>query len=62
MLEVSLPGVFAYVENKICSNMVGVVIFILSELPCLCSISIRFFFRFFFPIYAHFKTKGIQGA
>ena len=39
MLEVSLPGVFAYVENKICSNVVGVVILILSELPFLCSIS-----------------------
>ena len=39
MLEVGLRGVCAYVENKVCPNVVGVVILILSELPCLCSIS-----------------------
>ena len=61
MLEVGLPGVCAYAENKICPNVVGVVI--LSELQCLCSISrVSDFFFFFFKIYAYFKTKGIQGA
>ena len=48
MLEVGLPGVCAYVENKICPNVVRVVILILSELPCLCSISrVSDFFGFF---------------
>ena len=37
MLEVGLYG--AYVENEICPKVVGVVILILSEPPCLCSIS-----------------------
>ena len=61
MLEIGLRGVCAYVENKICPNVVGVFILILSELPCLCSMS-RVSDFFFLKIYAHFKTKNIQGA
>ena len=60
MLEVGLPGVCAYVENKICPNVVGVVSLILSELPC--SVLYLEYPIFFLKIYAHFKTKGIQSA
>ena len=53
MLEVGLPGVCAYVQNKIYQNVVGVVILILSEPACHCSISrvSDFFF------YAYLKKR-----
>ena len=58
MLEVGLPGVCAYVENKICPNVVGVVILILSELPCLCSVStVSVFFYIYFVRFMHISKE-----
>ena len=60
MLEVGLHGVCAYVENKLCPKVVGIVI-LLSEPSCLsvlyleCQIS--FFFFFFLKIYACLKKR-----
>ena len=39
MLEVGERGTCAYVENRICPKMSGVVILVLKEQPCFCSTS-----------------------